>query len=413
MNKKLNEVILPLMNISRRAANGEIDPNEVLNKSQTYITTSSYKNTFAYKKLIQLLIWQIIDPNMAFVMGATWRIPVVYGLQDKSFIDDLKRDGTFNEMSFDREYESVWSGSVEDSFFNADVFEKYRTILYPEEKTNLKNSKNTYYILAIDVGRLGDKTSILVFKVTPTPSGSFKKSLINIYDMEDTHFEQQSLMIKKIFTAFDARKIVIDANGLGIGLIDYLIKPSYDDELDIEYPPFGIDYQNEEQEKHYRKFETPEMKKNVLFLIKANAQLNHEAHVNAVSQLSSGKLRFLIDHQVAKQRLLSTKKGQTMAAQTRGDYLKPYVTTSNLKEEMTNLREKRDANNKISLERVNKHIPKDRFSAFEYGLWYLKLEEDKLKQTTISITDFILGTKNANRRKRNSRVYTRRRKRNE
>jgi hypothetical protein len=186
--------------------------------------------------------------------------------------------------------------------------------------------------------------------------------------MEDTHFEQQSLMIKKIFTAFDARKIVIDANGLGIGLIDYLIKPSYDDELDIEYPAFGIDYQNEEQEKHYRKFETPEMKKNVLFLIKANAQLNHEAHVNAVSQLSSGKLRFLIDHQVAKQRLLSTKKGQTMAAQTRGDYLKPYVTTSNLKEEMTNLREKRDANNKISLERVNKHIPKDRFSAFEYGL---------------------------------------------
>lgn len=212
--QKLNEVILPLMNISRRAANGEIDPNEVLNKSQTYITTSSYKNTFAYKKLIQLLIWQIIDPNMAFVMGSTWRIPVVYGLQDKSFIDDLKRDGTFNEMSFDREYESVWSGSVEDSFFNADVFEKYRTILYPEEKTNLKNSKNTYYILAIDVGRLGDKTSILVFKVTPTPSGSFKKSLINIYDMEDTHFEQQSLMIKKIFTAFDARKIVIDANGL-------------------------------------------------------------------------------------------------------------------------------------------------------------------------------------------------------
>ena len=69
--QKLNEVILPLMNISRRAANGEIDPNEVLNKSQTYITTSSYKNTFAYKKLIQLLIWQIIDPNMAFVMGAT------------------------------------------------------------------------------------------------------------------------------------------------------------------------------------------------------------------------------------------------------------------------------------------------------------------------------------------------------
>lgn len=33
----LNEVILPLMNVSRRCANGEVDPDEVLNKSQIYV----------------------------------------------------------------------------------------------------------------------------------------------------------------------------------------------------------------------------------------------------------------------------------------------------------------------------------------------------------------------------------------
>lgn len=51
--KILNEVILPIMNVSRRAANGEKDDEEVLNKSQIYVTTAGWKNTFA--KLIQVI----------------------------------------------------------------------------------------------------------------------------------------------------------------------------------------------------------------------------------------------------------------------------------------------------------------------------------------------------------------------
>lgn len=38
----LSEVIIPLMNVSRRAANGEVDSEETLNKSQIYVTTAGY-----------------------------------------------------------------------------------------------------------------------------------------------------------------------------------------------------------------------------------------------------------------------------------------------------------------------------------------------------------------------------------
>lgn len=41
----LNEVILPLMNVSRRAANGEVDPDETLNKSQIYVNLFGQKFT--------------------------------------------------------------------------------------------------------------------------------------------------------------------------------------------------------------------------------------------------------------------------------------------------------------------------------------------------------------------------------
>lgn len=38
------------------------------------------------------------------VLGGTWRLPVKVGLQDKTFIQDQKDEGTYNEASFEREY---------------------------------------------------------------------------------------------------------------------------------------------------------------------------------------------------------------------------------------------------------------------------------------------------------------------
>lgn len=82
-----------MLNVSRRLPNGEIDNDEVLNKGQIYCTSAGYKNTFSYDKLIQLLIWQIIKPGSAFVMGGNWRLPVKMGLLDKNFVQELKNDG--------------------------------------------------------------------------------------------------------------------------------------------------------------------------------------------------------------------------------------------------------------------------------------------------------------------------------
>jgi hypothetical protein len=62
------------------------------------------------------------------ILGGTYRIPVLVKLLDKNFIRDLRLDGTFNESSFEREYESKWSGSVEDAFFNADIVDRNRIL---------------------------------------------------------------------------------------------------------------------------------------------------------------------------------------------------------------------------------------------------------------------------------------------
>ncbi len=125
----LNEVIIPTMNVDRRLSDGSRVEEEVTNKSQVYVTTAGWKNSSAYDKLIQILIQEIIDPAEAVVLGGSWRVPVMEKLLKKSFIEELKMDGTYNDNSFAREYESEWSGDAENAFFSAEKFDKYRVLL--------------------------------------------------------------------------------------------------------------------------------------------------------------------------------------------------------------------------------------------------------------------------------------------
>lgn len=372
----LNEVIIPVMNVSRRLPDGTSDDQEVLNKSQIFVTTAGWKNTFAYDKLIQMLVGQITQPEKFCIMGGTWRIPVLMKLLDKNFVRDLKLDGTFNESSFDREYESKWSGTIEDAFFRAEQFDRNRILKQPEYEYSGRSMKSAYYVLAVDVGRKGCDTVVCVFKVTPQTAGVSLKTLVNIYTLHDEHFEDQAITLKKLFYKYKARRIVIDGNGLGIGLVDYMVKTQIDPDTNETYPDFGVE---NDEENYYKKFRTDACEFDAMYIIKANAPINTEAHANAQTQLSSGKVKMLIDERVAKVKLMGTKRGQEMKPEERAEYLKPFTLTSILKEEMMNLREENEGVN-IILKQANKSIKKDKFSAFEYGLYYIKQEEDSKKR---------------------------------
>lgn len=372
----LSEVIIPTMNISRMCMDGSTHPEEQLNKSQLYITTAGYKNTYPYDKLIQFLVWQIVKPEKAMIMGGTYKIPVLVKLLDKNFVKDLKMDGTFNESSFAREYESKWSGTVEDAFFNSESFDRNRILKQPEKEASGRIGKGGFYVLSMDVGRKGCDSVVCVFKVTPQLQGVSLKQLVNIFTLSDEHFEDQCIKVKKLFYKFKAKRLVIDGNGLGIGLLDYLVKSQIDPDTNELFPDFGV-YNDEDG--YYKKYRTQNCEQDALYVIKANAPINTEAHANAQTQLSSGKVKMLIDERVAKTKLLGTKVGQNMTPEERAEYLKPFTLTSILKEEMMNLREETEGVN-IILKQANRGIRKDKFSAFEYGLYYIKHEEDNKKK---------------------------------
>lgn len=382
----LNEIIIPTTNVDRRLPDGSRVPEEVVNKSQIYITTAGYKNSFAYDKLIELLVESVLEPDKTMIMGGTWETPVTEGLLNEDFVEELKMSGTFNEASFEREYCSVWSGDAENAYFSSEVFDKHRQLLQPEYEYSGRSAKNAYYILGIDVGRIGCTSEVMVIKVTPQVQGAAIKTLVNLYSYEAEHFEDQAIHIKKLFFKYKARTCAIDANGLGIGLIDFMVKTQIDPETGDTLPPFGVE---NDDDGLYKKFKTDETIKDAMFLIKANAPINTEAHAYVQTQLSSGKIKFLIDEREAKIKLMSTKIGQEMSPDERAEKLMPFTLTTVLKEQMMNLVEDNEGVN-IILKQNNRGIKKDKFSAFEYGLYYVKLDEErKRKRKSHRISDFI------------------------
>ena len=299
------------------------------------------------------------------------------GLLDKNFVAELKSDGTFNESSFAREYESVWSGTAEDAFFNAEMFDKHREIKHAETEYSGRTTKDSYYLLSVDVGRISDQTVCSVFRVNII-NDKYYATLVNLFvlgtDPKRKPFQFQAIDLKKIIKAFNPRQVVIDTNGLGVGLGDEMIRPQYD-EFGEYYPPYG--FINDDV---YRKVQ-PKDALCILYGIKANGPLNSKIHGNVYSRISSGMVKFLIKEQEAKSALMSTKQGQKMSMEKRIKRLMPHEMTTKLFEEMANLRLKKTGNSMdIVLEQINSRFPKDKYSSFAYGLWRIKEIEEETNQ---------------------------------
>lgn len=272
--------------------------------------------------------------------------------------------------------ESIWAGTSEDAFFSPDIFDHNRTLQKAEYAYSGNTTKTGYYVLGIDIGRKSDNSVIVVIKVTPQAQSDANKSVVNIYSYEKMHLEDLCIEAKKIFFRYKARAMVVDGNGVGLGFIDYLVKNQVDPDSGDMLPNMGII--NDEQGE-YKRFKTPDTVLNAVYTIKATPQLNTEMHSHIGNQMRINKIKFLISEKEAKVKLLEQKQGERMGPEARAEYLRPYTLTSILRDEMMNLREENEGTN-IILKKVNSKIKKDKFSALEYALWYIKLEEDKKRK---------------------------------
>ena len=372
----ISEIILPQMNVSRRMSNGLVNPYEPINTQVIYATSAGTKSSFAYAALIDTFEKAIIDPKTSFCIGLDYRIPAQHGLIDAKFVQGLKLSPSYNETTFAAEYLGSWLGGGEESWFDFSRLVKYRKLKNPEWTQKFKDDSKVFYLISVDVGRLHDQTVACIFRVN-IRDDKYYATLVNLFVLgrqaEKKTFTQQAIDLKHLIEIYNPREVVIDCNGLGVGLADEMIREHLDED-GKELPAYGF-FNNDDYKKIQPRDSIP-----ILYSLKANGPLNSKIHGNAYSRIYGGMVRFLISEQDARASLLATKVGQKMKLEERVKRLMPHELTTKLFEEMSNLRLRRNGLD-IVLEQINARFPKDKYSAFAYGLWRIKeLEEEYYKK---------------------------------
>lgn len=374
-----NEVLWPQMNIARREVDGSLNPNEP-SASQIFITTAAERTVFMYQKLIEITINAVLRPKEYFSWGLSYEVPLHYGLLDKATLMDQRYSNTVSEDSFARESLSIWSGNSKDAWLDSRRLNKHRSLLKCERQASQNLPTGAFYIIGCDVGRYSANTAIMVIKVLPGDQ-RFRKNVVYTEVINGANYiTEQAPRLKKLIELFNPREIVIDGNGPGIGLMDAMAVPSFDQKTGEQFPAY-FTFNNEHHlppEMREEELEPKPEYNAIVYDIKAGATNEDEINSAFLTAVNNGSTSFLAHERVVKDKLMQTKKGQKMTSYDRRVFLLPYEMTSRLMDELNNLRLKpTGVENKYKVERISRSIEKDRFSALEYALYRIKYYEDK------------------------------------
>ncbi len=392
-----NEVLWPQMNIARREVDGTLNPNEP-SAAQIFITTAAERTVFMYQKLIEITVNAVLRPKEYFSWGLSYEVPLHYGLLDKATLMDQRYSNTVSEDSFARESLSIWSGNSKDAWLDSRRLNKHRSILKCERQATInENCKDAWYLISCDVARYSANTAIMVIKVLPGEQRFSKKVVYTEVINGANYITEQAPRLKKLIQLYQPREIVIDGNGPGIGLLDAMALPSFDQKTGETFPAyFAFNNDHHLPPEMHDPADDPIAKYNaIIYDIKAGATNEDEIHAAFLSAVNNGSTSFLAHERIVKDKLMATKKGKKMTPYDRRVFLLPYEMTSRLMDELNNLRLKpTGVENKYKVERISRSIEKDRFSALEYGLYRVKYYEDKeiFKRKRKSIVQYAFFT---------------------
>jgi ribonucleoside-diphosphate reductase alpha chain len=379
IKKEIMETILiPTLIIKRQLPNGTVDPDE-LNHQELYLTSAYLKAHDCYKKFISFTKDMVKKDNV-FVCAFGWEIPVMYGLFDEEYLQELKEKDDYNPLTHAMEYEAKFIGISDNAFFNLDEILQCRVHKLPELKKDEKSKeKDVIYVAGVDIARAPDRsnwandlTSISVLKCVPKKDGSYISTLVYQRTLQGIHFQDQANIIRRLVTDYDLRAIAMDVKGISGGLLDFLNIPYGD------FPP--IVSMNDDLDK-------PLIQDGALpliYKINPSLQLNSEMYLALQSSFRNGKLKLLIDKNEGEKELNKLKKADEDISIL---MLANYVETDALINELMNL-EYTMSGTAFRVETASRSIRKDRVSSLLYANWYVRLISEENKRSNRQDEEF-------------------------
>lgn len=197
-----------------------------------YLSSAYFVDHWSYLKCTDTCRFMMDDSKRQFVCGLPYQLSICEGLLDPDTVADEMAETDFNELKFMMEYEALWYGNTDGSFFDYNSISKNRKIKYPmlpnKVADKLNNSSQLRIqpkqngeirILSADIALMSsrknknDATSIFINSLMPTKAGRYTSNIVYTDACEGLRTDDQALMIRKLYDEFMCDYIVLDTNG--------------------------------------------------------------------------------------------------------------------------------------------------------------------------------------------------------
>ena len=320
---------------------------------QTFVTTAYYKNE-AFDFCKQMVIDKA-NCKESFVFGASYILPAKFKRnrdieEVEALIDKV------GELMFNFNYRSRWAVSNGQCIVDIDKLKELQTLARPE----MKGAKEGEYYIGVDVARSAktsnNASAIVVIRVRRDAKERVRElQAVNVVKLPNgLNFKQQTVICKQMCTLYNAKAIVIDINGLGKGLLDYMLDRNIlDDGTELEpYDMLNTDYRSDYRDA-----------KKLVYGIEAQKN-NSEMITNFINVVEGSILRILEHFDVNK--ALDIPDEDFMVS----DVL-PFLRTENFISEVQNITvETIPGTGKLKIGQVVR-ADKDIYSATIQVCWYV------------------------------------------
>lgn len=348
------------------------------NKS-AFLSSAFFKDHWSYQKMQDVFRFMLDDTQNEFACGFPYELPIEEGLLFREDVESDMLESDFNEIKFSMECEALWFGDDGDSFFDFASVSKNRHIQYPmlpERLSSLvggdgrvsipKKVPGEKRILSVDIALMAsrrhdnDATSIFLNQMLPTKAGMYTSNIVYGEVNEGMHTEDEALNIRRLYEEFQADYIVIDTNGIGLGVYDALVRDIADPDTGEIYPAISCCNDTAMAERC-----TVQGAEKVIWSVKGTAKFNSECAVLLREGFRGGKIRLLMTEYDADSLLAKIDAFKKLSPQLREAVKLPYTNTTLLINELVKLQHDESGGGVRVFERSGAR--KDRYSSLSYN----------------------------------------------
>lgn len=358
---------------------------------EIYMSSAYFKSSWAYRKAQSYTLNFFDDTKKYFICGLPYQVSVREGLLSRSQLEDEMSEADYNELVQQMEMECLWFGDTDGSLFKFDELTARRRLRKAFPPLSFCNDKITIpkltstgkRILSIDVALMqstkkkkNDASAIFINDLIQVNDTAYQSNFVYGETFEGLKTDELGMIVMKYFYEYQCTDLVLDTNGIGLGVYDFITKDQVCQENGKRYQAMTCINDKDMAER----CKVRDANK-VVWSVKANANFNNEICVLLRNGIQNGKINFLISEQDADSSLKEKYKGYFKMSPTEQAKLKmSYVQTTFAVYELIKL-DHEVKNGNIKVKEVE-GMRKDRYSSIAYSYWCACQLELKLKPKT-------------------------------